>query len=292
MRLDVAKYGDLPLLVSQFSDVGGRDWVTQSPSRGDDHQLQERGRRQRRTTCELIFCDQEGQRGDYLERWLAFKAAAESTTPALFRHPLEGSYVAVVVDLQGSVSLPERAVRASCTFVAAAEPAPRAQPTGAGVTVQAGPEAVDVAAARATAELDQVGVASSAPAACRSAAGRWASDEAPVARSIAVEAASLAAALDDLAAALLTSLGRWQAYRSVLLLRAEVLRAADAATTSAGTVYRYTVQVAEPLRSLIARLYGAAAALELTAQVARDNGLRSPGWVAAGTVLTLPVVSR
>ena len=40
MPLSVAKYGDQPLLVVKFADAGGRDWVTQSPSRGDEHLVQ------------------------------------------------------------------------------------------------------------------------------------------------------------------------------------------------------------------------------------------------------------
>ena len=129
----VAKYGDQPLLVVKFADAGGRDWVTQSPSRGDEHLVQERGLRQRRTQCEIIFADQAGA-GDYLERWLAFRALAERAAPALFTHPTDGAYLAVVVDLQAEVELPERAVRVSCAFVAAAPPV-AVFPVGAGATI-------------------------------------------------------------------------------------------------------------------------------------------------------------
>lgn len=289
MQLAVAKYGDQPLLVVSFSDEAGRDWVTQSPSRGDDHQVQERGLRQRRTSCEIVFCDQPGL-GDYLERWLAFRGAAESTRPALFTHPANGSYLAAVTELQARVELPQRAVRVSCVFVAAAPPA-AVFPVGAGVLPQAGPEAVHVAAERATAELSAVGVTTTVPAMCLAAVEAWAAAETPDARVISVSAAGLAAQLDDLITAyeLATDLDRWVAYRSIISLRAQVVRSAAAVTSETSVVRRYVVQVAEPLRSIVARLFGARDAAARTDQVARMNGLRAPGMVPAGTMLQLPV---
>lgn len=288
MPLTVAKYGDQPLLVVSFSDEAGRDWVTQSPSRGDDHLVQERGLRQRRTSVEIVFCDQPGL-GDYLERWLAFRAAAESPRPALFVHPLQGSYLAAVDGLQARVELPERAVRVSCTFVAAAPPV-AVFTIGAGVVPQAGPEAVQVAAERADAELAAIGATSATPAACLTAVQAWADAEQPDARVISVQAAGLASQLDDLITAyeLATDLDRWAAYRSVIGLRAQVVRAAAAVTADTAVVRRYTVAVAEPLRAIVARLFGARDAETRTLQVQRLNGLRSPGMVPAGTELQLP----
>lgn len=284
----VAKYGDLPLLVVSFQDDGGRDWVTQSPARGDDHLVQERGLRQRRTACEIVFADQVGQ-GDYLDRWLAFRAAAEATRPALFVHPVTGSYLAIVEGLQMRAEMPERAVRVSCTFVAAAPPVAVFE-VGAGVVPQAGPEAVRVAAAAVDAELAAAGASSSTPAACLAAVEAWADAETPDARAISVAASGLAAQLDDLITAyeLATSLEQWAAYRSVINLRAQVVRAAAAVTSDTAVVRRYVVAVAEPLRSIVARLFGARDAEARTLQVQRLNGLRTPGLVAAGTELQLP----
>lgn len=292
MPLSVAKYGDQPLLVAKFADAGGRDWVTQSPSRGDEHLVQERGLRQRRTQCEIIFADQAGA-GDYLERWLAFRALAERAAPALFTHPTDGAYLAVVVDLQAEVELPERAVRVSCAFVAAAPPV-AVFPVGAGVVPQAGPEAVEVAADQADVALAAVGVSSSTPAACLLAVTAWTSAESPVARAINVEAAALASQLDDLITAeqLATDLDRWEAYRSIVNLRAQVARAAAAVTSDTSTVRQYTVAVAEPLRALVARIFGARDAEQRIEQVQRLNGIRTPGLVAAGTVLSLPAPGR
>lgn len=289
MPLTVAKYGDQPLLVVSFSDEGGRDWVTQSPSRGDDHLVQERGLRQRRTSVEIVFCDQPGL-GDYLERWLAFRAAAEATRPALFVHPLQGSYLAAVDGLQARVELPERAVRVSCTFVAAAPPV-AVFAVGAGVVPQAGPEAVQVAAERAAAELAAVGVSSPTPAACLAAATSWADAEQPDARVISVQAAGLVAQLDDLIPGLAASLDGWAAYRSIIALRARVVQAAAAVTADTAVVRRYAVAVAEPLRAIVARLFGARDAETRILQVQRLNGLRSPGMVPAGTVLQLPTTA-
>lgn len=290
MAWAAAKYGDQALLVTGFSGDAGRDWITQSPARGDNHLVQERGRRQQRTPCELLFTDQPG-RGDYLERWLAFRELASRTTPSLFVHPFDGSYLAVVAELQYQVQKRERAVRATCAFVAVAA-LQAVVPSGAGVVPQAGSAAVDTAADKAATTLAAAGVSSSLPADCQAAVEAWAAAETPEARAIQVEAASLASQLDELldTAELATDLDRWEAYRAVISLRAEVTRAAAAVTSETSQVYSYTVAVAEPLRTLVARLYGASNAAERTAQVQRLNGLRTPGRVPAGTVLSLPVV--
>ncbi len=292
--LKVAKYGDQVLLVSRFSDEGeGRDWITQSPSRGDDHVLQERGRKQRRTSVELVFCDQPG-RADYLDRWLAFRTLADGTTALLFTHPLHGAYLAVVQDLRGEVNMPERAVRASCVFVAG-EPVQAVFPVGAGVTAAAGPEQVEVRAAQVDEDLAGVGLSSSTPASCFDRVTAWAEDEDPDARAISLEAASLADEIDAEVERLdlVTDLTRWPAYRSLITLRYSVAQAAAGVTSETSQVVGYTVQVTEPLRALCARLFGAGAAAERARQVQKLNGLRTPGLVPAGTVLSLPVpVSR
>lgn len=295
MKLAVARFGDQTLLVTRFADEGvGRDWNTLSPARGDEHSLQERGRRQRRTRCELLFAYQPGEEPDaYLDRWLAFRALAESPTPRLFTHPTDGAYLAIVFEPAATVESQRRCVSASCTFVAAEEPQ-TVFPIGAGVTPNAGPEQVGVLATTATAELAAQGLSSSAPAAATTAVTAWSEAEEPDPRAIAIAAASVVAAIDAEVERLqlLADLTRWPAYRALIRLRYSVRLAASAVTSETAQVLRFVVQTAEPLRAMCARLFGASEAEERARQVMKLNGLRTPGMIPAGTALVLPAVGR
>jgi hypothetical protein len=288
-----AKYGTLALLVTRFRDEGdSRDWVVQSPSIGDQHVLQDRGLQQGRTSCELVFCD-EPHAGSYLDRFLAFRELARSPVPQLFTHPIHGAYEAVVADLQPEVDADERCVRVSCAFLANDEPQPVAQ-VGAGVVASVGPEAVAVRASATTGALRATGQASAAPAVALTSVTAWAELEDPDARAIGLEVASIAGSIDaevqrlELAA----DLRRWPAYRSFMLLRYSVVRAAGAVTSETQRVTTVTLEVAEPLLSLCARVYPVREAQERARQVAKINGLRTPGLVPAGTTIKLPAVAR
>ena len=289
--MHVAKYGDLALLVTSHSDDGdGRDWVTQSPTIGDQHVLQDRGLRQRRTACELLFCDEAGA-GAYMDRFLAFRELARGTAPQLFVHPIHGAYEAVVADFSYEVSAQERCVRARCTFTALEEPQ-AVFSIGAGVAVAAGPEQVSVRSGDADTALAEQGLASTSPAACLAAVTAWAEADDPDARTIGLECASLAAQIDETIAdlELATDLTRWESYRSLINLRYSIVRAAEAVTSETSRVTEYTLAVAEPLRSLCARLYGAQDAEDRARQVQKLNGIRTPGLVRAGTTLKLPAL--
>ncbi len=288
--LQIGKYGDVPLLITSYSDEDGRDWAVQSPSRGDVHVLQERGRRLQRTACEIVFCDEPGS-ATYVDRFLAFRALAAGDEPRLFVHPMLGNYLAVVMDFAHRVESSERCVRVTCTFVAQ-EPPKAVFALGAGVTAAAGPEQVEVLAAAADAELEDLELESAAPTSCLTAVQAWAELEDPDARAIALEAASLAAEIDEAVAdlELATSLERWEAYRSLINLRYSVVRAAESVTSESAQVTELVLTAAEPLRSICARVYGARDADERARQVAKLNGLRTPGLVPVGTRLKLPAL--
>lgn len=292
MPAQLARFGDQALIVTSFSDDNGRDWNTLSPARGDDHLVQDRGRRQRRTRADILFCNQPG-RPDYMAQWFAFRALTELATPSLFTHPTDGTYLAVATEVSSTVEAQRSCVTASCLFVPAEQP--RAVfPLGAGVSSSAGPEQVGVLAGAATEQLAAVGLTSSAPGACTAQVASWSEAEDPDARTISLQAAGLAGRIDDEVARLelVTSLDRWQSYRAMMRLRYSVSLAAAAVTSETSQVSRLVLQVAEPLRSLCARIYGASEAEERARQVMRLNALRTPGMVAAGTTLSLPVVRR
>jgi hypothetical protein len=286
----VAKYGDMTLLVASFTDEGdGRDWVVQSPSTGDQHVLQDRGRGVRRTTCEIVFCD-EPRAGDYRDRYLAFRQIADSSLRHLFQHPMRGAYEAACAFGSASVDAARRCVTVSCTFIEAGEVQP-VTPIGGGSAAAAGPEAVAARAAAATAALSAAGLTSSAPALSVAAVTAWAEQLEPNARAIALEAGGIARAIDDRLSTLV-DLAHWPAYRALVTLRYAVVRAAEAVTSETSKVTSLVLDAAEPLLSICARVYSPREAQERARQVAKLNGLRGPGLVPAGTALKLPAVSR
>lgn len=289
-ELQVGKFGDIPLLITSHADDDGRDWAVQSPARGDQHVLQERGRRLQRTTCEIVFCDEPGT-ATYVDRFLAFLALARDERPRLFVHPLLGSYLAIVADFSYRVDSTERSIRVSCAFVAQ-EPPQAVFALGAGVTAAAGPEQVSVLATKTTTELTDAKLTSTTPASCLATVQKWAELEDPDARAIALEAASLAAEIDDQVEKLelLTTLERWEAYRALVNLRYSVVKAAAAVTSESAAVTELVLTAAEPLRSICARFFGARDADERARQVAKLNGLRTPGLVPVGTRLKLPAL--
>jgi hypothetical protein len=292
MALQVGKYGDLPLLITRHTDDDGRDWAVQSPARGDQHVLQERGRRLQRTSCEILFCDEPGAES-YDVRFLRFLELTRDTRPRLFVHPVLGSYLAIAMDVQHTVEGTRRAVVVSCSFVAQ-EPPQAVFPVGAGVTAQAGPEQVGVLAAEANGHIEDLELESDAPDNALATVTAWAELEDPDARAIALACASTAAEIDEAIETLelASSLERWELYRSLVNLRYSVVRAAAAVTSETAQVTEITLTAAEPLRSICARIFGAREAEERARQVAKLNGLRTPGLVPVGTVLKLPAVSR
>jgi hypothetical protein len=288
--MKAGKYGDVTLVITSHSDDDGRDWAVHSPARGDQHVLQERGRRLQRTRCEIVFCDDPGT-STFLDRFLAFLTLARDATPRLFLHPILDSYPAVVSDLTYRVDNAQRAVLVSCTFVAQ-DPPQAVFPVGAGVTAAAGPEQVSALATVANNELADVKLKSTTPATCLAKVTAWAELEDPDARAIALEAASLAAEIDETIEdlELATSLERWEAYRALINLRYSVVRAASAVTSESAQVTEIVLIAAEPLRSICARIFGARDAEERARQVAKLNGLRTPGLVPVGTTLKLPAL--
>lgn len=284
-----ASFGGVEMLIASLSGDTGVDWAVTSPHRGDTHTIQNQGRKIRRARCEILFIDQPSLPDPYLDRYLAFEAMGNAGTPQIFVHPIHGSYLAVIEDLNHDVNADEATVRCQCVFLAVDEPV-AVQNVGAGVAAMAGPEEVGVRAEAADAELAALGASSTVPASCLAQAEQWADGTSADAAQVLLEVASLTSQIDTLIDTLdlLTDYSRWAAYQSLILLRWSIVRAAQASTSEASRVVDYRVRVATPLRSLCARLYGARLAEERAAEVVQINGIRVPGLIAAGVVLKVP----
>lgn len=293
-----ARFGDVALLVTRIGGDRGRDWVVHSPSQGDVHTLQDRGKRFQRTPLEISFVRMPGEEEDFETRWRAFDKLANQGTADIFTHPVEGAFPAVIADYRYEIVSEAAEVRVTCSIIPLAEPQ-AVFPVGAGVSPAAGPEEVGVTVDQANAQIADLDVDAGEPAIAaavslpdqlRATVERWANAETPNTRAVLLELASAAgqidAAIDTLELA--TNLERWQLYRTFVNLRYQLGRAAEAVTAETARVLDHTVRVAAPLRVIAAKLYGPSSAEEQATVIARLNGIKVPGLVAAGTVLKVP----
>ena len=290
-------YGGLPLLVSSIDTDRGRDIATYSPANGDTHSLGDRGKRLVRVQCEILFVQQPGL-ADYLDRYREFMSLVDSPDSQVFTHPLDGSYVARAEAASVSSSSDSSSVRVQCTFLRDDVATP-VQGVAAGVDATAGVEAVEVAAAEAEAELAAltdlgesaaVATATATPAACVEAVTAWHQAEDLDSQQVFLDVGELAGRIDRAieTLGLANDLTRWQAYQQFVLLRYQVVRAAEAFTSETESVFELFVETARPVLAICAEVYPAREAVQRAAQVVKLNGLRTPGRVPAGTSLKMP----
>lgn len=283
-----ASYGPLSLLIATIDTERGRDVVIQSPAAGDVHTTSDRGKRARVARCEILFLQQPGL-ADYLERRDEFLRLAESGEAQIFTHPLDGAYLARAAEIGDSADAGRAAVSITCTFIPEAD-AKRVFPIAAGGSVTAGVEGVTVAAAAADDALTAAGASSSAPAAAVEAVTAWSEAEDLDSNAVFLGAAALAERIDDEIErlALADDLAKWSAYQQLVLLRYQVVLAAELFTSEVETLFDVFVQAPRPLIAICAEVYGGARAQERAAQIAKLNRVRTPARVPAGTTLKFP----
>lgn len=283
-----ADYGGVPILISQIETERGRDLAVLSPEQGDDHSFEDKGRRVRRASCEILFVDQPGLDA-YTDRYDRFLALAESETPQVFTHPLDGSYRARVEGLSVSAASDALAIRVSCTFVRDTPPS-SVVGVAPGTTPAAGVEAVATAADAVSAELEQLGLASDVPSAVAAGVTSWDETEDLDSAQVFIEVATLAGAIDAMIDALdlARDLDRWTAYKAAILMRDTLARAAESYTSEVDQIVDLYVDVGRPVIAIAAEVYGGELAQERAAQIVKLNRIRTPGRVQPGTTLKIP----
>lgn len=302
-------FGGVRMFLASLDTERGRDVATLSPSLGGKHTHLDRGLRDQVTRAEILFLDQPGAE-PYTDRYTAFVKLCEKGEPQVFSHPFDGSLRARAGELQVRGEADARMITVTCTFYRE-EAELTVLAVAGGTNPAAGVESVTVAAAAVSASLTELGIPSDVdvdPEAPRSdgishaplasvadtvAAWRDAGDELD-SQTVFLEVAALVAQLDALTddLELLTDITRWQAYRDVALLRYEVTRAGEAFTAAARATFDVFVSVDRPVLAICAEVYGASKARARAAEVARNNRLRTPGLVPAGTTLKMPAESR
>jgi hypothetical protein len=300
-------FGGIPMLIADISTDRGRDVAIQSPAIGDRHTVRDRGRKQISTRVSIIFCDQPGL-APYTDRSDEFIALAESGEAQILSHPFHGSSRVLAGELEVVGESSAREIRASCVFHEV-DPPTNVLPVAGGTNPAAGVESVAVAAAAASTALVEIGIPGDIDEEDERADGIVHADLAAVADTIAtwrdagdeldsqqvfLEVVEATAAVDAFAAELelAQDITRWQAYRDVMLLRYEIVRAGEAFTAAARSTFDVFVDAPRPVLAICAEIYGAAAARGRAIEIAKNNRLRTPGLVPAGTTLKMPAVGR
>ena len=137
-----ASYGGFPIHVLSTSDVGGRALARHTYPHRDGADIEDMGAEPRVTRCRVIFTGP-----DHYEAFRVFHDLAQSIEPLDFVHPITGTYLAKVGELNWSADAePRDTIMVDCTFEEdTTEPA--AFPIGAGSPTLSGSD--DVAASAA-----------------------------------------------------------------------------------------------------------------------------------------------
>jgi hypothetical protein len=277
-------YGSLVLYLLDVTTPGGRKQVVHEPANGDGYVLQDRGLVHERVQCELVFCQMVDEREDHFTRYKRLLALIKSGTPQIFTHPLHGSYLARIGET--SLSTPPDGEDFSLTVEFLQETPVVAVRSIGGIYLGPlsgliGPDAVDAHVEDMRLLVEEFpDVQTSAPAAAAATVSGWTSSGAAAnARQVDVELGStiqdIDAEIEDLDLA--EMLDRWPLYKAMIMLRALVVDAAAAASANNGQSYDLELKVPTPVRALLARVYGAAAAEQRIDEFRQLNpGLRSP----------------
>jgi hypothetical protein len=283
-----SSFGDVPMLITSLRTERGRDIAVHSPANGDVHTLANQGKRLKRATADILFCDQPNQ-APYDERYQAFVKLIEDGEPRIFSHPIDGSYVARGEMVDTEVDAGERSIRVTAVFLHEQNEKPVIDPA-AGINPLAGVESVSVAADRTINVLDEFELESSVPGDIKAAVESWGEASNLDSQEVFLGVASMTQQIDAEISrlALLEDLALWVPYREMVLLRYELVRAAEAFTSDASTLIEIFVEQPSPVMSLAAELYGAALAQQRRDDIVKINRIRTPARVPAGARLKVP----
>lgn len=282
-------FGKTSMLISSLSSTAGRDVAVQSPSRGDRHMLQDRGRTLFRTQCEVLFVPMRGETENYADRWAAFKEQANSGKAEVFTHPLDGSFLARIQEFKYDLDAGDEGIRCQVAFL------PEEEPefvffAGAGAPQTAGVDSVANASAAAEKSMAAAGISSDAASGALATVQGWYEASQLEASQVLLEVGTASQKIDNTIAKTeyATNYAAWDTYKALIRLRYELGRAAESFTAESSSVFDLFVDSATPLLAICSSIYGAALAVDRAAEVARGNRIRTPGLVPAGTTLKMP----
>lgn len=279
-----ATWGRIKLWIRELQTDNSRTLVVHELTSGDEHPVQDRGERIRRTTVALLFDEMTGEDLPPLDRFMRFKAAVDSGAEAVFTHPIDGSFMAKVGEFSYRIDENSNIVDASAEFVAVDEIVAIMIPATSGAGGLAGEGAVSAAADDLDIQLALVDLETDVTDDARAAVEAWTSGEDVNTREVVADVADLSDRLADLitGAGMEDDLALFEAYRATIMLGAAIRAAAIAATSETPAVFSIFVASSVPLIPLMARMYGGANAEERARQVEALNDISTPGWLPIG----------
>jgi hypothetical protein len=285
-------WGASRLWCSEITTDNSRTQVVHELAEGDDHPVQDRGLGVRRVTCQILFIEMPNEATPPLDRFLAFKAQADSGKQYLFTHPIDGPYYANLEGFNYSLDEDGNVSNCSCSFLKAGK-AEQPLQAGASSSTRAGEDAVAARSEEFSSALGDVGIDSDIGTTATTAVeSRADSDEVPT-RQVIVDVAELSRSLVDMieTEGLEHDIKLFAAYKSTILLGAAIRAAALAALSETPRVTAIRIGVPISLLALCVRIYGGAEAEARLRQILALNDIRTPGWLAEGTVIMIPVPS-
>ena len=280
-----SSWGGIRIWASSVSTDRGRNQVVHDPAQGDEYTVQDRGRRLRSCSVDLLFDEMDGDSMSPRERLEAFLRLIDAGAPAMFTHPVEGSFIAAISDFTYEMTVGSISGRATFLESGAASTVVDA---GAGATSPAGENAVASAAAAADAELAAIGYSSAVPASTEAMVRAWGDEPGP--RTVLTDLASGARRISDEIEALdlESSIAAWPACQAMFSLMEALRAAADVATATVRRVFRVRVNEPTGLRSLLASIYGADETDDRMVEALAMNDIRNPALIEHGAELVLP----
>lgn len=149
-----SSWGDIRLFVSSFRWASGNTVTVHNLAAGDLHPAVPRGAHNRVAVLQLMFDDFPGIPDSGIVAFRRFEAVSKERR--LFTHPVDGTYFALIGELEVSVDS-NSVVTASCEFIPDGEVQPVA-PAGAGTSSIAGEGSVLAAADVLVSSLADLGI--------------------------------------------------------------------------------------------------------------------------------------
>jgi hypothetical protein len=138
-----ATWGSIRLWATDIHTESSRTQVVHNLSSGDIHPVQDRGLRERRDRCTLVFDDFPGQPTP-AEAFQRIEAAKNSGAAAIFTHPLGASYLARIGEFSGQLN-EDDTISATAEFIQDGDIEP-VTPAGAATSGVTGEASVNQAA--------------------------------------------------------------------------------------------------------------------------------------------------
>lgn len=281
-----SSFGGLRLWISRISTDKSRTQIKHELSAGDQFVVQDRGR-SLLTARVTVLCDyMDGDDLSPIDRIRKLSSLVDDQ-PRVFSHPIEGSFLARVGPF--TYEIDDKSVITAEVEFTSVDDVVAVAPVTAGTLLGPGAGAVEAAADAMTAELADIGLTSSSPAAAIAAANSWADTDLINPKDVLAKEGSLTQQLGAEADGYDGDMGMWSAFKSTVLLAETVRMAASAATADAPATFFLRTGTPMALRALLTSVYPADQAAERYDQVMSINDILSPAMLDVGSELEMPL---